>query len=231
MAQKLARVSHKKSNPLVRLDRSLAKDQPMSAPAIYNPAAVWPVIFEAISNGASLTEAMRQPNMPSLAWAKRQLQHDPDLQRAYQAAIVERAQALADQIVHLSDSQPPPDLEGAALSAWVQQLKLRLWARTWVAAKLAPRQWGERLDVSVTETRISITAALKALARQVGQRNGFLTRLGVNQVPGHGGRSWRRRRQERDVGNDRFVADRLRHDGLGNGANQWQRALGSQNLS
>ena len=43
----------------------------MSAPAIYNPAAVWPVIFEAISNGASLTEAMRQPNMPSLAWAKR----------------------------------------------------------------------------------------------------------------------------------------------------------------
>lgn len=30
--------------------------------------------------------------------------------------------------------------------------------------------------------------ALKALARQVGQRNGFLTRLGVDQVPRHGGR-------------------------------------------
>ena len=134
----------------------------MSAPPTYAPAAVWPVIFEAISNGASLTEAMRQSNMPSLAWAKRQLQHDPDLQRAYQAAIVERAQALADQIVALSDEKAPPNLEGASLSAWVQQLKLRLWARTWVAAKLAPRQWGERLDVSVTETRISITAALKA---------------------------------------------------------------------
>ena len=128
----------------------------------YDPQTVWPQVLEAISNGASLTEAMRQPNMPSLAWAKRKLQHDPDLQRAYQAAIVERAQTLADQIVQLSDSQPPPNLEGAALSAWVQQLKLRLWARTWVAAKLAPRQWGERLDVSVTETRISITAALKA---------------------------------------------------------------------
>ena len=128
----------------------------------YKSQTVWPQVLEAISNGASLTEAMRQPNMPSLAWAKRQLQHNPDLQRAYQTAIVERAQALADQIVQLSDSQPPPDLEGAALSAWVQQLKLRLWARTWVAAKLAPRQWGERLDVSVTETRISITAALKA---------------------------------------------------------------------
>ena len=128
----------------------------------YKSQTVWPQVLEAISNGASLTEAMRQPNMPSLAWAKRQLQRDSDLQRAYQASIVERAQALADQIVQLSDSQPPPDLEGAALSAWVQQLKLRLWARTWVAAKLAPRQWGERLDVSVTETRISITAALKA---------------------------------------------------------------------
>ena len=43
----------------------------MSAPTIYNPSAVWPVIFEAISNGTSLTEAMRQPNMPSPAWAKR----------------------------------------------------------------------------------------------------------------------------------------------------------------
>ncbi len=139
----------------------------MSYPKTHQPAEVFPVIFEAIGNGASLTEAMRQPNMPSLAWAKRQLQNDPDLQRAYQAAIVERAQSLADQLVAMSDEKPPPELDGAALSAWVQQLKLRLWARTWVAAKLAPKQWGERLDVSVTETRISITAALRAAESRI----------------------------------------------------------------
>jgi len=40
-------------------------------------------------------------------------------------------------------------------------LKLKLWARTWVMSKLKPRTFGDRLDVSVTHTQISITEALK----------------------------------------------------------------------
>jgi hypothetical protein len=47
----------------------------------------------------------------------------------------------------------------------VAQLKLRVHARQWVAAKLAPRRYGERLDLSVQQEPISILKAL-AMAEQ-----------------------------------------------------------------
>ena len=34
-------------------------------------------------------------------------------------------------------------------------------ARKWVAAKLKPKVYGDRIDVSVTDTRISVSDALK----------------------------------------------------------------------
>jgi hypothetical protein len=54
----------------------------------------------------------------------------------------------------------PEGLDGPSKSAWVQKLRVQIDVRKWTAAKLHPRTYGERLDVSVTETQISITAAL-----------------------------------------------------------------------
>jgi len=52
-----------------------------------------------------------------------------------------------------------------ALSAWVQQLILRVHAREWTALKLRPKVYGQQVDVSVQHTQISVLAAL-ALAEQ-----------------------------------------------------------------
>jgi hypothetical protein len=49
----------------------------------------------------------------------------------------------------------------------VQQLKLKLWARTWLMSKLKPRTFGDRLDVSVSHTQISITEALKQAEKRL----------------------------------------------------------------
>ena len=46
-------------------------------------------------------------------------------------------------------------------SAWVQQKRLQVDTRKWVAAKLKPKVYGDRIDVSVTDTRISVSDALK----------------------------------------------------------------------
>ena len=40
-------------------------------------------------------------------------------------------------------------------------MKIRIETRKWTAAKLRPKQWGEKIDVSVTHTQISITQALQ----------------------------------------------------------------------
>ena len=128
---------------------------------MYDYQKVWQYILDQIANGRTLTSIVAEPDMPSYAWCTLQLRNDPQLKERYAEAVDSRVEFMQDQFVNLADSQMPEGLDGTAQSAWVQQLKLKLWARTWVMSKLKPRKYGERLDVSVTNTHISITQALK----------------------------------------------------------------------
>lgn len=127
----------------------------------YDKQTIWPTLLEDIANGSSLSAALQKLDpVPSYWWAKDCLRRDPDLKAHYQEAVLDRADRLAEELLELADTPMPNGLEGRAVSAWVQQLRVRIDVRKWAASKLAPRLYGEKLDVSVTEARISITAAL-----------------------------------------------------------------------
>jgi len=128
---------------------------------MYDYQKVWEYILDQIANGRTLTSIVAEPDMPSYAWCTLHLRNDPQLKERYTEAVDSRVEFIAQQFLDLADSKMPEGLDGTAQSAWVQQLKLKLWARTWVMSKLKPRTYGERLDVSVTNTHISITDALK----------------------------------------------------------------------
>lgn len=137
-------------------------------PLAINTDEVWPQVLDYIASGDALSTALKRLDpAPSYSWAKVQLRENPDLQAAYRAAIEDRADSLADDIIALADSEPPAHLEGPALSAWVQQLKLRVHAREWTAAKLRPRVYGEKIDVSIQHTQISVLAALERAEQRV----------------------------------------------------------------
>ena len=130
--------------------------------------SVWPIILDAIADGSSLKSALRLLNpAPSYSWAKKQLRNDPELKAAYREAQQDRADRLAEQLIELADTPMPEGLDGPSKSAWVQKLRVQIDVRKWTAAKLHPRTYGERLDVSVTETQISITAALAEAEQRV----------------------------------------------------------------
>ena len=130
---------------------------------IYEPKTVWPIVLESIANGDSLTTALtRVSPSPSYAWAKLQLRGDSSLKTAYQMAVEDRADRLAEELMELADSPMPVGLDGPSKSAWVQQLRLRVDVRKWAASKLKPKTYGERLDLSVLHKPISIIGALEA---------------------------------------------------------------------
>ena len=133
----------------------------MSRVCKYEPQTIWPILLEDIANGSSLSGALRRLDpAPSYWWAKDCLRRNTDLRSRYQEAVTDRADRLAEELLELADTPMPKGLDGPSASAWVQQLRVRIDVRKWAASKLAPRVYGERIDVSVTETRISITAAL-----------------------------------------------------------------------
>jgi hypothetical protein len=133
----------------------------MSALIKFEPHKVWPTMLEAIANGDSLTTALTRINpSPSYAWAKLQLRNNTQLKAAYQQAVEDRADRLAEELMELADTPMPAGLDGPARSAWVQHLRVRIDVRKWAAAKLKPKTYGDRLDLSVTHEPISITKAL-----------------------------------------------------------------------
>ena len=138
-------------------------------PLVYDPGVIFPQLLEHIASGDALSTALKRlgPDGPSYPWAKTQLRTNPALQAAYREAIEDRADALADDIITLADTPPPPGLDGPGLHAWVAQLKLRVHAREWTASKLRPRVYGASVDVTVQATSISITAALAEAERRV----------------------------------------------------------------
>ena len=128
---------------------------------MYDYPKVWEYILDQIANGRTLTSIVAEPDMPSYAWCTFALRNDPQLKERYVEAVDSRVEFMFSEFIDLADSPIPEGLDGTAQSAWVQQLKLKLWARTWVLSKLRPRTFGDRLDVSVSHTQISITKALE----------------------------------------------------------------------
>ena len=136
-------------------------------PVIFDPEVVWPEVLGLIAAGGALSTALKRLDpAPSYSWAKAQLRENLALQAAYRIAIEDRADSLADDIIAIADSPPPPELDGAALHAWVAQLKLRVHAREWTASKLRPKVYGQSIDFTVQTTQISITAALAAAEKR-----------------------------------------------------------------
>lgn len=136
---------------------------------LYGPEnKCWEVILETITSGGSLSTALAKHTwMPSVMQARRHIANDLAYQARYEKALQDRADKLAEEIMEIADLTPPEGLEPAAMSAWVADKRLRVDARKWVAAKLQPKRYGDRIDVAVTDTRISVMDALAQAKQRV----------------------------------------------------------------
>lgn len=130
--------------------------------SMYDWDKLWPEILREIGNGSSLISAIKKPGYPTYDAVQKHMRANPEIRRLYDEAIEARADYLAESLIDISDEQPPEGLEGPQLNAWINQMKIRIDTRKWTAAKLRPKAWGERVDVSVTHTQISINEALRS---------------------------------------------------------------------
>jgi hypothetical protein len=127
----------------------------------------WQAIIDAISSGLSLSSAVKLEGMPTWSTVQVKIRTDEKYRELYDTAIQSRADYLAEQILELADSDMPDGLFGPGASAWVQQKRLQVDARKWVASKLKPRVYGDRLDVSVSDNRISVLGAIEQAQARV----------------------------------------------------------------
>ena len=164
---------------ITALEKTVEK-KGMGRPVLYgldNP--IWEVIVEGIADGKSLSSVLKAPNMPSHALARLMIKDNVVFREAYERALQHRADRLAEEILELADEDPPEGLEGASLNAWVQNKRLRVDTRKWIASKLKPKTYGDRIDVSVVDQRISVIDAINEAQARVTHDKGNVTDIEV----------------------------------------------------
>ena len=128
---------------------------------------IWQEIVDKVSAGKSVSTVLREPGYPTWTSFQMMLASDDKLRQAYDKAVQDRADRMADEILELSDEEMPAGLEGAMASAWVQQKRMQVDARKWIASKLKPRTYGDRIDMTVRDERISVLDALEQAQSRV----------------------------------------------------------------
>ena len=108
-----------------------------------------------LSNGEPLRQICMEDGMPAQSTVYVWLSRFPAFVEMYTRAREEQADTLADEIVAIADEMPmeTTDKDGNTRfdSAYIQWQRSRVDARKWVAAKLKPRKYGDRVAVEGTE--------------------------------------------------------------------------------
>lgn len=117
---------------------------------------LWDTICERIGSGRSLTAICRDDEgMPNLATVYKWLETIPGLNESYERAREKQAETLANEITEIADAAENDthiDENGRPIDRHIVlgRAKLRIDARKWVAAKLLPKRYGDRVAAEVT---------------------------------------------------------------------------------
>lgn len=145
--------------------------------SIYSDALAT-TICERLIAGQSLRAICRDDDMPNIATVSRWLADERHITFREQYAHARAAQAdlLVDEILEIADdgrNDTYINADGVEVvnHDHIQRSKLRIDARKWLAAKMLPKKYGDKLDLNVHDDRPTLEqvdarlAALYAKAR------------------------------------------------------------------
>lgn len=110
-------------------------------------------ILSRISGGESLRSILSGDDMPDRSTFFRQLQVDEALRDQYARACAVRVEHYVEEIIEIADDKGEDwttDEKGNSKpdASAVQRSRLQVDARKWIASKLAPKKYGEKLDLN-----------------------------------------------------------------------------------
>lgn len=124
----------------------------------------WPAILNLLADGMSLRTICKIDGMPTRETVRHWLATDEagDLSAQYARAREWQGETLASECLELADGADPDS------SAGVNKARLQVDTRKWMAGKLAPKVYGDRIDVGVSGTVVNTLEVGGMLAQQLG---------------------------------------------------------------
>lgn len=137
----------------------------MARPTSYSPELA-AEICERLALGESLRGICRSEGMPSQTTVFRWLDTDEAFREQYARARTKQAEFYLDEIIAISDDTTHDtkytESGEQPNSEWISRSRLRVDARKWVMSKLAPKKYGEKIDVTTDGQALNLTAEDRA---------------------------------------------------------------------
>lgn len=105
-------------------------------------------IFEDVSKGLSLRRACKNNGIPRITfydWVDKEQRFADLYTRARQQGIEARFESIEED--YSEEPQRDPET-GKIDSAWVQLQRLKIDSKKWELSKLAPKKYGDKIDVT-----------------------------------------------------------------------------------
>lgn len=111
-------------------------------------------ICERIASGESLRKICREDKMPNITTVWHWLNNNEALDKQYTRAREEQAETMADEIQEICDAEIPVGIDGKIDNGAVNQARLRIDSRKWIASKLKPKRFGDytKIQAEVKDT-------------------------------------------------------------------------------
>lgn len=108
-------------------------------------------IVELTAMGRGFIAISKMPGMPGLRVLYQWLENEASFREAYQRAKSLQADSLADEIEYLADVEPRTFVDGHGVErvdpGWVTWMRNRVEAKRWIASKLKPKVYGDKLEL------------------------------------------------------------------------------------
>ena len=115
-------------------------------------------ICSEIASGRSLRSVCQDEGMPHRITVFKRMNRDPEFLALYNVAVEARSDALVEEILDIADDgrndwveQYGPDGEATGWkfnAEHYQRSRLRVDTRKWVAGKMKPKKYGDKLDLT-----------------------------------------------------------------------------------
>lgn len=125
-------------------------------PTMYTPELA-DQICEQLASGDSMRTVSKGKAMPAMTTMFRWLRENPEFRKQYEKAKEEAADAFAEEILDIADDgsndwmirHGKDDQESWQLNGeHVQRSRLRIDSRKWIASKLKPKKYGDKIDMT-----------------------------------------------------------------------------------
>ena len=97
-------------------------------------------ILGRIAEGQALRRICTEPHTPAIGTFYAWMARDGELAERYVRAREDQAETLADEIAEIADDETLPS----------DSRRIRIDARKWIAAKLKPKRYGDKLSAELT---------------------------------------------------------------------------------